>query len=98
MKRSFIVNAALALAVLAGARLAAQSMQINGAGATFPGPIYSKWFSEYNKLHSDIRINYQPLGSGAGIKQITERTVFFGASDGPMTPEQLQAATGKILH
>src|SRR3954470_377961 len=98
MKRSFIVNAALALAVLAGARLAAQSMQINGAGATFPAPIYTKWFSEYNKLHSDVRINYQPLGSGAGIRQVSARTVFFGATDGPMTQDQLLAAPGKILH
>src|SRR4051794_38470936 len=93
-----MINAAFGLAMLAGVTLAAQSMQINGAGATFPGPIYAKWFSEYNKLHSNIRINYQPLGSGAGIKQITERTVFFGASDGPMTSEQLLAAPGKLLH
>src|SRR5215210_8492128 len=72
--------------------------QINGAGATFPYPLYSKWFSEYNKLHPDVRINYQPLGSGGGIRQITNRTVFFGATDGPMTQEQLLAAPGKILH
>src|SRR5258706_9825879 len=94
-----LVYGAFGIVALTGATLvAAQSMQINGAGATFPGPIYSKWFSEYNKLHADVRINYQPLGSGAGIKQVTERTVFFGASDGPMTPEQLRAAPGKILH
>jgi phosphate transport system substrate-binding protein len=88
--------AALA-AFLSTTTLAAQ-LAINGAGATFPAPIYSKWFAEYNKLHSDVRINYQPLGSGAGIRQITERTVFFGASDGPMTNEQLTAASGKIIH
>ncbi len=93
-----LVYSALAIATLAGGTLAAQAIQINGAGATFPGPIYAKWFSEYNKLHSDIRINYQPLGSGAGIRQITERTVFFGATDGPMTQEQLLAAPGKVLH
>src|SRR5436190_23982091 len=93
-----LVYSALAIATLAGGSLAAQAIQINGAGATFPAPIYAKWFSEYNKLHSDIRINYQPLGSGAGIKQITERTVFFGASDGPMTDQQLLDAPGKILH
>src|SRR5512133_2131644 len=88
-----------ATAVLAaGVGVAAQSAQINGAGATFPFPIYSKWFSEYNKLHPDIQINYQSLGSGAGIRQLTTRTVFFGASDGPMTDEQLQAAPGRILH
>ena len=85
------------LALLTTTTLAAQ-LTINGAGATFPAPIYSRWFAEYNKLHSDVRINYQPLGSGAGIRQISERTVFFGASDGPMTNEQLAAASGRILH
>ena len=72
--------------------------QINGAGATFPNPIYSKWFSEYNKLRPDVRINYQSLGSGAGIRQLTSRTVFFGATDQPMKDDQLQAAPGRILH
>jgi len=90
------------LAVAAAATLVvgvtAQSLQINGAGATFPAPIYTKWFSEYNKLHPNAEINYQPLGSGAGIRQITNQTVFFGASDGPMTDEQLKAAPDKILH
>src|SRR5689334_13811145 len=88
-----------ALAVVAlGATVAAQKMQIQGAGATFPNPIYSKWFSEYNKLHGNIEINYQPLGSGAGIRQVTAQTVFFGATDGPMRQEQILAAPGKILH
>ena len=91
-------STALGIALLAVASLAAQTVQINGGGATFPNPIYSKWFSEYNKLHSNIEINYQSLGSGFGIQQITKRTVFFGASDGPMTPEQLSAAPAKILH
>ena len=77
---------------------AAQTIQINGAGATFPYPIYSKWFSEYNKLHSNIQINYQSVGSGAGIQQVIKQTVFFGATDGPMTEEQQQNAPGKILH
>jgi phosphate transport system substrate-binding protein len=63
---------------------------VNGAGATFPNPIYSKWFFEYHKLHQDIQINYQSQGSGAGIRQVTEGTVDFGASDAIMTPEQLQ--------
>jgi phosphate transport system substrate-binding protein len=85
-------------AVALGAAAAAQTVQINGAGATFPNPIYSKWFSEYNKLHSNIQINYQPIGSGGGIRQITNQTVFFGATDGPMTNEQMLAAPGKILH
>jgi phosphate transport system substrate-binding protein len=77
---------------------ATQSLQINGAGATFPYPIYSKWFSEYNKLHPSVRVNYQSIGSGGGIQQITNRTVFFGATDGPMNEEQLKAAPGPILH
>jgi len=77
---------------------AAQTIQINGAGATFPYPIYSKWFSEYNKLHSNIQINYQSVGSGAGVQQVIKQTVFFGATDGPMTEEQQQNAPGKILH
>ena len=76
----------------------AQNVQINGAGATFPFPIYSKWFSEYNKLHPEVQINYQSIGSGGGIRQLTNQTVFFGATDGPMTPEQMQQAGGKVLH
>jgi len=71
---------------------------LNGAGATFPYPMYSKWFSEYNKLHSDIQINYQSIGSGGGIRQVLNGTVDFGASDGPMTDEQLKEAKVKILH
>jgi phosphate transport system substrate-binding protein len=83
---------------LATGLAAQQTMQINGAGATFPNPIYSKWFSEYNKLHPNVQINYQSLGSGAGIRQITNQTVFFGATDGPMTADQMLAAPSKILH
>src|SRR5260370_9595298 len=71
---------------------------LNGAGATFPYPIYSKWFSEYLKLHPDIQINYQPIGSGGGIRQVIAGTVDFCASDGPMTDDQLKAAKIKILH
>lgn len=77
---------------------AGSGLQINGAGATFPNPIYSKWFDEYHKLHPDVQINYQPIGSGGGIRQITSETVFFGATDGPMTEEQLKAAPGAIMH
>lgn len=69
---------------------------LNGAGATFPNPIYSKWFSEYNKLHPDVRMNYQPIGSGGGIRQVTEATVDFGASDMPMTDDQLKEAESKL--
>ncbi len=69
---------------------------LNGAGATFPYPIYSKWFSEYHNLHSDIQINYQSLGSGAGIRQVSEGTVDFGASDMPMKDDQLKQAQEKL--
>jgi phosphate transport system substrate-binding protein len=76
--------------------------KLNGAGATFPYPIYSKWFDDYHKQHSDVEINYQSKGSGAGIRQLTEGTVDFGASDGPMSDEQLKTAKEKrgadILH
>ncbi|MGA9508692.1 MAG: phosphate ABC transporter substrate-binding protein PstS [Candidatus Sulfotelmatobacter sp.] len=71
---------------------------LNGAGATFPYPMYSKWFSEYHKLHPDIQINYQSIGSGGGIRQVINGTVDFGASDGPMTDEMLKEAKTKILH
>jgi phosphate transport system substrate-binding protein len=78
--------------------LLAATTTLNGAGATFPYPMYSKWFSEYNKLHPDIQINYQSIGSGGGIRQVLAGTVEFGASDGPMTDEQLGQAKVKILH
>lgn len=71
---------------------------LNGAGATFPYPIYSKWFSEYHKVHSEVQINYQSIGSGGGIRQVTAGTVDFGASDMPMTDKQLQDYKGKILN
>jgi len=71
---------------------------LNGAGATFPNPMYSKWFSEYHKLHPDVQVNYQPIGSGGGIRQVTAGTVDFGASDMPMTDKQLQDAKAKILN
>jgi phosphate transport system substrate-binding protein len=71
---------------------------LNGAGATFPYPMYSKWFSEYHKAHPDIQINYQSIGSGGGIRQVLAGTVDFGASDGPMSDEQLAQAKTKILH
>jgi phosphate transport system substrate-binding protein len=89
---------AVAAAVLLGATVQAQTIQIDGAGATFPYPIYSKWFSEYNKMHPNVQINYQSIGSGGGIRQLTNETVFFGASDGPMTDEQLKAAPAHVMH
>jgi phosphate transport system substrate-binding protein len=98
MRHAFLKLAVITAVAVAGATVAAQTIQINGGGATFPNPLYSKWFTEYNKLHSNVQINYQSQGSGFGIQQIIKRTVFFGATDGPMTQEQLLAAPGKILH
>ena len=77
---------------------ASAQMMINGAGATFPYPIYSKWFDEYAKVDPSVRFNYQSIGSGGGQKQILAQTVDFGASDGPMSDENLAKAPGKILH
>jgi phosphate transport system substrate-binding protein len=94
------VNHRIAL-LLAGLVLALPVMgqtTLNGAGATFPYPMYSKWFSEYNKLHPDVQINYQSIGSGGGIRQVLNGTVDFGASDGPMSDEQLAQSKTKILH
>jgi phosphate transport system substrate-binding protein len=101
MKR--IPSLLISLLVLAAVVLAAQNpLLINGAGATFPYPIYSKWFDEYHKNFPNIQFNYQSVGSGAGIKQVTEGTVDFGATDGPMNDEQLKAFKDKhgsgILH
>jgi phosphate transport system substrate-binding protein len=87
-----------AAALLVCAASAGFSQKINGAGATFPYPIYSKWFSEYCAQHSGVEINYQSIGSGGGIRQVTSGTVDFGASDGPMTDEQLKASKIKIVH
>jgi phosphate transport system substrate-binding protein len=77
---------------------ASAQMEINGAGATFPYPVYSKWFDEYAKVDPSVRFNYQSIGSGGGQKQILAQTVDFGASDGPMTDDNLAKAPGKILH
>src|SRR5438552_47893 len=92
MKNSRV--ALLSTLALASAALAADKMLITGAGATFPYPLYSKWFSDYNKLHPEVQINYQSIGSGGGIKQITEKTVDFGASDAPMSDEEMARAPG----
>jgi phosphate transport system substrate-binding protein len=87
---------AVALFVLALS--AAQAQKLTGAGATFPNPIYSKWFSEYAAAHPGVEINYQPIGSGGGIRQMTAGLVDFGASDGPMTDEQIAASKIKLVH
>jgi phosphate transport system substrate-binding protein len=100
MKRTAVLLVAvLALGIVV---LAQNPLLINGAGATFPYPMYSKWFDEYHKKFPNIQINYQSIGSGGGIKQVTEGTVDFGASDGPMNDEQLKTFQDKhgfpILH
>jgi phosphate transport system substrate-binding protein len=102
---SIVCSAVLALSACSGSPPQQSSgmptgggAAINGAGATFPQPIYSKWFAEYNKLHPDVRINYQPLGSGAGIRQLLAGTVFFGASDQPMKDDQMAKAPSRVLH
>lgn len=89
----------LGLAIALGLSTSASAqMMINGAGATFPYPIYSKWFDEYTKVDPSVRFNYQSIGSGGGQKQILAQTVDFGASDGPMSDENLAKAPGKLLH
>ena len=93
MRRTALLLLCLALALPALAQTT-----LNGAGATFPYPMYSKWFSEYHNAHPDIQINYQSIGSGGGIRQVLAGTVDFGASDGPMTDEQLAQSKVKILH
>ena len=92
MKKTLIAAALLAVAGVGSAR--ADALLVTGAGATFPYPLYSKWFSDYNKLKPDVRFNYQSIGSGGGIQQITQRTVDFGASDAPMTNEEMAKAPG----
>jgi phosphate transport system substrate-binding protein len=92
---STILGLLLALGLSANA---SAQMMINGAGATFPYPIYSKWFDEYAKVDPSVRFNYQSIGSGGGQKQILSQTVDFGASDGPMSDDNLAKAPGKLLH
>ena len=99
MKCPKFAHQILATALLAGISVTASAqMMITGAGATFPYPIYSKWFDEYAKVDPSVRFNYQSIGSGGGQKQIMAQTVDFGASDGPMSDENLGKAPGKILH
>ncbi|HEV7403352.1 MAG TPA: phosphate ABC transporter substrate-binding protein PstS [Chthoniobacteraceae bacterium] len=95
--RGLLVLSAFALAAT-GCKPSAPAISINGAGATFPYPIYSKWFDAYTKVDDTVRFNYQSIGSGGGQKQIVEQTVDFGASDGPMSDESLSKAPAKILH
>jgi phosphate transport system substrate-binding protein len=95
MKLRIAMALALAAAMIGSA---SAETNLNGAGATFPNPIYQKWFNEYHNTHKDVQINYQSIGSGGGIQQLTSGTVDFGASDGPMTDEQLSKVSGKVFH
>jgi len=96
VRKSVLTFVLLATVCVAGQ--AAAEILINGAGATFPYPLYSKWFGEYAKIDPSVKFNYQSIGSGGGIKQITAGTVDFGASDKPLTDADLAAAPGKLLH
>ena len=96
MKKLVVMGLTVLPALVATLAMGAET--INGAGATFPNPIYQQWFGEYKMAHPDVSINYQSLGSGAGIRQLTEGTVDFGASDMPMTDEQMKALKVKALH
>jgi phosphate transport system substrate-binding protein len=100
-RRDFVWGA-LAMGLGCASAACAATPPINAAGATFPYPIYSKWFAEYNKLHPDVQINYQSIGSGGGIRQVIEGTMDFGATDGPMSDEQLRQFKDKhgaeVLH
>lgn len=101
---SLLVLAVLAAGIIGCGKKEGEqtNAQINGAGASFPAPLYTKWFSEYSKLNQNVKINYQSIGSGGGVKQLTEGTVVFGASDSPMTEEELKNAetknNTKVIH
>jgi phosphate transport system substrate-binding protein len=98
MRRDLLKLCAVVALVGVGVGTVRAATLVNGAGATFPYPIYSKWFDEFHKLNGDAQINYQSIGSGGGIRQVSEGTVDFGATDGPMTDEQLAAAKVPVLH
>ena len=92
------ILAGLTAGLIVAATGTAQAQKLTGAGATFPYPIYSKWFSEYSAAHPGVEINYQSIGSGGGIRQVTAGLVDFGATDGPMTDEQLASSKVKLIH
>lgn len=94
----FVKKTLVAVVMLILALSTAQAQKLTGAGATFPYPIYSKWFSEYSAAHPGVQINYQSIGSGGGIRQVTAGLVDFGATDGPATDEQLAASKTKLIH
>src|SRR5260221_3345919 len=94
----FVMAGVVALVFAACGGNTGSEVRLRGAGATFPNPLYQKWLSEYGKLNRNVKIDYQSIGSGGGIKQIQARTVDFGASDSPMKDDDLKAAPGEILH
>lgn len=96
MTKFVSMMALLACVFMTGVR--AESIAVQGAGATFPAPLYAKWIAAFNSANPGVKVDYQPIGSGGGIKGITDRTVQFGGTDGPMTDEQLKAAPSAILH
>src|SRR5712692_1271341 len=96
VKTLAVLSALLVVATMAIAQ--GRPILLNAAGATFPYPIYSKWFDQYHQLHPSVQINYQSIGSGGGIRQLLDKTVDFGASDGPMSDDQLKQASVPVLH
>ena len=99
MKKIYgVLAGVLAMLAVVSFASAADPLMINGAGATFPYPLYSKWFYEYSNAHPGVKFNYQSIGSGGGIKQVTAGTVDFGATDAPMTEEEMGKLPGAILH
>ncbi len=98
IKKLNLITGLLVLVLATANAFAGAPMLINGAGATFPYPIYSKWFSEYAKVDPSVTFNYQSIGSGGGVKQIIAGTVDFGATDGPMSLDELNQASGPIVH
>ncbi len=95
---TFVLVTAFTLALSACSGGSSSEVRLQGAGATFPNPLYQKWISEYGKAHANVKIDYQSIGSGGGIKQIQARTVDFGASDAPMTDAELKASPAELLH
>src|SRR5690349_568989 len=95
---SFIRTAAAVTGIMLGATVASAAVRLQGAGATFPNPIYQRWVSEYQKAHPDVQIDYQSIGSGGGIKGITQKTVDFAGSDAPMSKKELEAVGNGVVH
>src|SRR5215471_17629768 len=94
----WIKRAAAVAVVAVGTGVATADVKLQGAGATFPNPIYQRWVTEYQKAHPDVKIDYQSIGSGGGIKGITEKTVDFAGSDAPMSKKEIAAAKDEIVH